>query len=208
MHGAAPAAGPPDVEASGAEPQQGEEATLAAPPCEGLPVVAPPPPEVRCPMCSRYRGPCAQGLVLHMAKQHAGHTLTEDARAVLRGLGRGICSCGFLRVASSRKCPRCHDIEPPRPAAATDVLPMSREGRRQRPVEPEPLHGNAFPERFLERVRALRGETMLHIPSQFREKYAQAWSANLAGIVEGDPRHAILEEVRPRLLLSMPPGWR
>ena len=178
--------------------------SLLAPPPPAAPPVAP----LRCPLCTRYEGSSSQGLVQHLARQHAGQQLSDSACMVLKGIERGICprpSCRCLRTLWSRQCQRCHSIEPTRAASPGDCLPRG-EDRRVRPREPAPMpEAYELPADFTERVRMLPCSTCLHIPVQFRERMACVWANTLEDALRGDARQAALEEGRAKLLLSPPP---
>ena len=59
--------------------------------------------------------------------------------------------------------------------------------------------------RFLERVRCLPSNTLVHIPIAMRERMCAIMAETVEGCASGDAVMAVLEEARSKLLLLPPP---
>ena len=62
-----------------------------------------------------------------------------------------------------------------------------------------------LPDDFLERVRLLSSQTIVHIPVSFRSRAAKAMAATLLGVARGFVRGNMLEQGRSKLLYGPVP---
>ena len=181
-----------------------EDAVMDSP----QPPPPPPPPALECPLCSSYRSQASgRGLVRHLTTRHCGAALGDRGALALRGISRGICPCcSGLRSLWSKQCFHCLSVEPPRPARAADRI--TQPGRDQRAREARPGGASAdgpmqatLPADWETRVRALPGNTLVHVPARFRERFAIAMAQGLEDLALG----GLLEFGRSKLLMSSPP---
>ena len=171
---------------------------------------------VACPFCPRYRTRgSTRGLIRHVNCAHAGRLFDARARALFCALERGLCptgACGCLRSFGAGACSRCHSTEPPRALVEGDRVPSAAlEGGdavtpppQRRPAEAEIPVGD-LPDDFLERIRRLSSQTIVHIPVSFRSRAAKAMAATLLGVARGCARGNMLEQGRSKLLYGPVP---
>ena len=198
---------------------------------EPLPAGVPPPPPVPraglfgadgsigCPLCPRYRTRgSTRGLTRHIYCAHAGRALDEGASALLCAIGRGVCpepTCKIFRSFGGGPCYRCRTSDPPRALVVGDRVPSTAVGEidhiapvpHRQQLEPEVPEG-ALPDDFLERVRQLGAQTILHIPMAFRSRAAAIMAATLLAAIRGSEKGNMLEQARSKMLYGrIPQGF-
>ena len=87
--------------------------------------------------------------MVHVARMHAGEMLSAEAAEYFQAMGRGSCrSCGFIRAAQSRRCPRCSPgtaAAPPRRVQQGDIIVPTLEAQvswMERQAQEGDNHGN------------------------------------------------------------------
>ena len=131
---------------------------------------------------------------------------TERGAGVLRGLDIGICGCGAMRSFRSRECLHClPPTPPPRPVTADDCIaaPEAIAGRQQRAARGQ-REVAVLPPDWRDRVRALPGHTLPHVPACVREATAAAMAQGLEALLADDSDRD-LELGRAKVLLAPPP---